>query len=632
MRKSKVWIYIGTVLLVCTILLAGRVETQGPPFLSAVIGTGEQEEALSCWYDTYTGTVYVFLPGYAQLDQVRLRMDHSGVYQIGERWLEDGMDCGGFDTDIRYRITAPEGMLYSGKHLIFAKSEGVSTLFLDVRSGNMTYLHEDKNHSESGVVRLYDQTGKLAYSGTVDTIKGRGQSSWREEKKSYNIRLSQDGDLLGMGSAKNWVLQANSKDATHLRNKIVLDFAKAAGLAYTPDSQWVDLYLNGEYAGLYLLCEKIEIHPKRVAIPEDDSFLLSTDWQWRIEADGEPYIVTNAATALEIRHSDYPQDILLQQLQSAENAILAENGVDPITGKSWQELIDADSWARKYLLEELFGNIDGVSLSQYYYKDGSRQDGKIDAGPAWDYDLTMHGAHNLYHVNKPGVYGSSWLPALLEKEEFYSEVVERYQSEFRPLLQQLVDTGIDAYARRIGAAVSMDHCRWYAGLQSDPLLKNESEEMATYLQKRMALFDQIWIGEVPHIIVDVLVKEGTNRFYIQAAGSTLSELELPEDMGWYLQDSNIRVDSTMPLYKNVAVYQDYLVSEEASQEGLQELLPENMQMQSQEESSDPENAFLLRRCFPVLIFVGMMTAVVIFDVCLRYRERKAEQTDEKEYV
>lgn len=624
MKKSKVWIYIGTVLLICTILLAGMIETQGPPFMTAVVGSGEQTEELSCWYDTYTGTVYFFLPGYAELDQVRIRTDHGGIYRIGDQWIEDGMACGGFELDIRYPVSAPDDMLYSGKHLVFAKSHGIAALFLDVQSGDMTYLHEDKNHSEPGAVRVYNENGTLAYSGSVDTVKGRGQSSWEEEKKSYSIRLNQDADLLELGSAKNWVLQANSKDETHLRNKIVMDFAAAAGLSYTPDCQWVDLYLNGEYTGLYLLCEKIEVHPERVAIPEEGSFLLSKDWPWRIEADGKPLIMTEAETALEIRYSDYSQDDLRQQIQTVENAILAEDDVDPVTGKSWQELIDLDSWVRKYLLEEIFGNTDGLTLSQYYYKDGARPDGKIQAGPAWDYDLTMHREYNMSHVDKPSAYGSSWLPALMDKEDFFRAVVETYRSEFRPMLQELLDGGITAYADKIAAAVSMDHLRWYPALTAASLLEKRDEELTAYLEKRVNLYDQIWIDKVPYLVVDAWDAQGLNYFYILIAGSTVSELPQTENMRWHFKDSGHPVDPDQPLYQDVVLYEDALTPKPEAT-GREES-PDADQWQEQDEG------FSLLRWLPVLAFGAILAVVVVSDIWMRYRERKTEQRQEKASV
>lgn len=81
-------------------------------------------------------------------------------------------------------------------------------------------------------------------------------------------------------------------------------------------------------------------------------------------------------------------------LQSVENAIVSESGVDPITGKHWQELIDLDSWARKYLIEEIFASTDSGNFSQFYYYDGAEENGKLYAGPIWDFDLVMRGTNS----------------------------------------------------------------------------------------------------------------------------------------------------------------------------------------------------------------------------------------------
>lgn len=157
-----------------------------------------------------------------------------------------------------------------------------------------------------------------------------------------------------MGKAKKWILLANAYDSSHLRNKIVLDASAAVGPPYTPECRWVDLYLNGEYAGLYLLTERNEVDSQRVDIAGNGSFLVSKDWETRFISRKRTYFTTDSHAALRILYSDISTEELKSTWQSAENAILAEDGIDPVTGKSWQELIDMDSWVRRFLIEEVF--------------------------------------------------------------------------------------------------------------------------------------------------------------------------------------------------------------------------------------------------------------------------------------
>ena len=107
-----------------------------------------------------------------------------------------------------------------------------------------------------------------AYEGKIE-IKARGNSTYNLPKKPYKIKLDKSSDLFGMGKNKHWVLLAQYFDESLMRNKIVYDFSGKMGLEYCK-STWVDVVFNGEYIGVYQLCEQIRIGETRVDI---------TDWE-----------------------------------------------------------------------------------------------------------------------------------------------------------------------------------------------------------------------------------------------------------------------------------------------------------------------------------------------------------------
>ena len=106
---------------------------------------------------------------------------------------------------------------------------------------------------------------EFMYDG-VAKIKGRGNSSWRWPKKPYRIKLDKKTDLFGMGKNKNWVLLANYLDESLLRNTTAAQLSHALGHLETMDTVWTDVVLNGEYAGNFQLCEKVDIDEERVNI------------------------------------------------------------------------------------------------------------------------------------------------------------------------------------------------------------------------------------------------------------------------------------------------------------------------------------------------------------------------------
>lgn len=67
---------------------------------------------------------------------------------------------------------------------------------------------------------------------------------------------------------KGWCLLANYADRSLLRNRIVYNLAEETGIPFTMDSRNIDLYINGDYMGSYLITEKIEIGKTRVNITD----------------------------------------------------------------------------------------------------------------------------------------------------------------------------------------------------------------------------------------------------------------------------------------------------------------------------------------------------------------------------
>ena len=129
----------------------------------------------------------------------------------------------------------------------------------------MEKVHADKSHKEKAFIVLLTKSGSMEYEGNgLDEIKGRGNSSWYSHKKPYHLNLFSPASLLGMHSSRHWILLANASDRTNLRNKLVYDFAGKTTLPWSPKCQFVDLFINGKYNGLYLLSEQAEFDTGRI--------------------------------------------------------------------------------------------------------------------------------------------------------------------------------------------------------------------------------------------------------------------------------------------------------------------------------------------------------------------------------
>lgn len=562
-RRSPVRRSGTAALLVMTVLLAAvsafglyrELDWNGEMGLTAELRCNGRTEQLACWKNE-EGVCFLFLPGYAELSQVRLRTNTFRTVKLDGDYVPDGMTCESLTLGQEY------GLVYNGEDyfpLIFLKSENCPALFLDTASGTMAHIWEQKGNQETGVLRLYDELGNPVCSVALDSVKGRGNASWLRSKKPYSLELSQPADLLGMGAAEKWILLANAYDGSSLRNKIAMDLAQAGGLEATPECRWVDLYLNGEYAGLYLLSERNEIHPMRVNIPEGSSFLVSAEPEYRLQDQNYPYVKTEHGTALRIHEGIMASEEIARTLQSVENAILSETDTDPETGKTLEQLVDLDSWARKYLLEEVLANYDAGAVSQFFY--GS-EGGKVFAGPAWDYDGGL-GYSSWQAANPQGILAGReqvrtgaypWFYGLSQKDAFRSRVISLYRQEFRPILEELLTEGIPRYASRIRAAAKMNAARNHTENTEE-----STGRILSFMEARMDFLDSYWLEEETFFLVQVFNDADTWGCLAVREGETLTGLPEAADrgstkcLGWYDVDTEEPFDVTQPITKDCRI-------------------------------------------------------------------------------
>ena len=552
--------------------------------ISARITSNDASETVSCWQNE-NGEYYLFLPGYAELSQVSIYKDTSVELFLDGKPLFDGMAGDTLQIDHPYALTYT---LYGKERrgtLTIMRSGGVPTMYIDTLSGSMDYIHEKKGNEESASIRLYDANGILCNDADIEAINGRGNSTWAwYDKKPYSLHFASEIDLLGMGAAKEWILLANAADKSNVRNKLVYDFASAFGLDYSPESDWVDLYLNGNYVGLYLLCERNEVHEKRVNISGENICLVSLELESRLYGRNLVYIPTEAKQALRVHYPLHMDANTLASVstawQSVENAILSEDGIDEITGKSWQELIDLESWAKKYLIEEVFGNVDAGYISQYFYMDES---GKAFAGPVWDYDNSM-GREGFWQLESPNILlinectksERAWFYSLYQKEEFRDYVFFVYQSEFIPLTESVFFENVEEYGNSLSEASAMNSARWFGGEDCESAVRDVSR----YMNERIDFFDEFWFGDAVFYTVCLFVGEpGPVTYQLIIPGEPLSNVPILDDTseanfaGWYYKDTNEPFDPDAPICEDTIIYAKWVVSSSHTIKTMTKLVP-----------------------------------------------------------
>ena len=428
-------------------------------------------------------------------------------------------------------------------------------LYIDTASGSMDYIHEEKGNAEPGKLRLYRDDGTLDCDAQISTINGRGNSTWVLDKKPYSFELAQREDLLDMGAAKKWILLADAYDHTHMGNKMCYDLAAKAGCAYTPECRWVDLYLNGNYVGLYLLSERVEVDAQRVDIPESGSFLISKERPDRAFGRSYASFFSRREYFYRIHHAGMEEEGIRQIWQSVEDAIFAEDGIDPRTGKSWEELIDVDSWARQYLICDSFMDCDAGHLSKFFYYD-PRSD-LVFAGPLWDMDAIYYGFYG-YSINLLASgrrFAADWgketmFYRLSQKDSFRQTVNRLYREEFRPLLLELAETGMDQYLEQIHSSSNLNNILWDICYTEDIVLDRKN-----WLLERIAFFDEYLGSEDDYCLISLLTADqGLWRSFAVRRGETADFL-ISQGITWQDYETGEPFDVTVPVTEDWVIYE-----------------------------------------------------------------------------
>lgn len=433
-------------------------------------------------------------------------------------------------------------------------TSGIPTFFVQTQSGSVESIHSSKQLSESGKILIMDSRGRSYFEGIIDEIHCRGNSSFdKTEKKSYTISLNKSMDLFEMGKAKKWLLIANAFDDTLVRNASAFFIAELLKLPYTPKFQYVDVYINGNFVGNYLLSEKVEIGKNRVNIrnlekevvslnkncnladtdffmeqqgrlfstkgyhiekePEDISggylLELETSDRYGLEASGFLTSRMQPVVFASPKYASYNQVSYIAGLyQDFEDAVFSADGSNPYTGKMYYEYIDIDSFARKYLLEELVKNLDASFTSQYIYKYDDSISSKFYAGPCWDYDKSIAASgitEDGINLNDPkGLYAAVqekesdiWY-ALYQHKDFRKTVAAMFFKELEPHLKNNCEKIFFEYSKNIRSSNDCNMIRWNtfpqaATIDEKRILYNTKVlELADFIDKRLDFLKSEW--------------------------------------------------------------------------------------------------------------------------------------------
>lgn len=333
------------------------------------------------------------------------------------------------------------------------------------------------------------------YKGGIG-IETRGNSTQDFDKKTYALETRDIADndsavsLLGMGKEEDWILHAMVIDKSLLRIPMSFYLAQRMG-HYAANWRYVELVLNGDYRGLYILTERIKRDDDRVDLAKltdtdlsgdavTGGYILRIDWlddpkgfESQYDAQGgDPMFYQwyyPKASKIEPQQAAY----IKSYMGDFEDAVF-DATYRNANGQRYTDLIDVTSFVDFLLINELSKNADGYKLSSYLYKDRNSIDSRLHAGPIWDFDQT-YGLSTVcsnddpsgwtYRQEQPGCEDLETMPRwwrkMMKDSVFTNHLACRWkQHRDSPLHADSLNHWIDAHVNLISDAVDRNFARW----------------------------------------------------------------------------------------------------------------------------------------------------------------------------
>ncbi len=396
----------------------------GQPVVAYVAQYDETEgdvDRVVNWYEI-NGKYYFFIPSSIDYDTAKFYLTGANATVDGAAYTEAKTLTEAFGEKSELTV----GVGGATYNVVVIKESETASVFINTESGNLDYIHAVKGNEEEGFIEIVDEAGETVYEGGLE-IKGRGNSTWQMEKKPYNIKLDDKDNLFGMGKTKKWSLIANHGDNSMIRNVLAYEAAERAGMPYNPQFTPVDVYINGNYMGAYLLTTRIGIDKSNVdiedlegdtedvnnadldtyprggyygtyagllegtkkwfEIPKDPAditggYIIEMELANRY-ADEASGFVTTRSQPFTMKTPEYASKAQMEYIsdyyQKVEDAIY--------NGASMAELgklVNVESLAQMYIINEWASNQDASLTSTYFYKPANDV---LYGGPVWDFDI-----------------------------------------------------------------------------------------------------------------------------------------------------------------------------------------------------------------------------------------------------
>ncbi|MCX6210964.1 MAG: CotH kinase family protein [Bacteroidetes bacterium] len=411
-------------------------------------------------------------------------------------------------------------------------------------------------------------TNYINYKGKI-SIEIRGSSSQVLPKKSYGLTtLKSDNvtnnnvSILGMPPENDWILNSLAFDSSLIRDYFSYEISRSIG-NYSPRGVYCELFLNGNYQGLYIFMEKIKINDERVNIKKlttSDNSLPNLSGGYIIKADktgSDPiaWVMNNIYGQGVGFINDNPNPILITTEQkkyiSSVFDDLAKSTFSESIYNGYPTVIDIPSFVDFMLINEITSNVDAYQYSTYFHKD---RGGKLRAGPIWDFNLTY--GNDLFFWNLNRSFTDVWqfdngdnVGPKFWKELFVNPTFKCYlekrwlelTKENQPLNSNVLNKKLDAIVLKIAEARERETIRW--GRTKDQTIeiakiKQWISNRIAWMTFKLASNQTCFITTMPNLVISKIHYNPTadNNELLEFIELTNNSKEIVNLTGYYFKD------------------------------------------------------------------------------------------------
>ena len=516
-------------------------------------------------------TQYLFLPSSADFNALNLNLPEGTVVSAADGTSGQtvvGSD-GTFDATLIFGSMDNPGDQYpisieysSGNfsitiNLVLMRSANVSSLYIDLDTTDidgdlMDWLNDPEKHEiNDGTALMIDSDGtEVVCCEGILSFHARGNGGLGDalQKSGYLLKLKKKAVLAGDIKAKSWVLLGNGisyRDMTHYSTAVGMSLYQMLNSEETDDFavsyEPVDLYINGEYRGTYLVLDKI--NDDRVDINSSKYVVEDEDNRIEVDSSSDPVIaagiqkyyysegaeleesgaggyiieisgytekadfITRRGVPIEIHEPESATKEQVQQIakyyQEFEDALYAENGYNS-AGKHYTDYIDITSWAKMYAVKAFIEDQDFFWGSQYFYINAENGEftSRLCCCAAWDFDASSTiingGDTELYNTDWEGGPSTDYKQRLAGLDDFFAELTKinneklflNNAKSFSDIITDMVADGgfVDEFYNRMNYTMCMNAVIWGSGCWSDDMNVTMKTRLETRLENWNSFF------------------------------------------------------------------------------------------------------------------------------------------------